>query len=201
MKPEVYRSRLAYVLGWVWLVFAAANAVDLIVRGTWPSALVAGAVLGAITAVIHLTCLRPGIIARAEGVEVRNPLRTAFIPWAAVDGVRVAHAICIESGGRVVRCWTPQSSSRERIQSMRRATAGRRGLFPFPEPPRPAAEQAAAEAMAGRTHADWVAERLTEAAVTRKGTSAGEFRVVWSPSALAVLGAALTLAAVAFVVS
>lgn len=202
MKPETYRSKLAYVLGWVWMAFAAANTVDLIVRGTLPSALVAGAVLGAITALVHVTCLRPAIRARQDGVEVRNPLRTAFVPWSGVDGVRVSHAILIESGERTVRCWTPQSSGRERIQSTRRAGAtGRRGLFPSAEPALSPAERAAAEAMAGRTHADWVAEQLTEAARTRRATSAGEFRMTWSPDALAVLAAAVALVVAAVLVS
>ena len=46
MKPTVFRSKVAWVFGWAWIVFALLNAWDLAVRGTMPSALIAAAVLG-----------------------------------------------------------------------------------------------------------------------------------------------------------
>ena len=98
VKPRVFRSKGAWILGWVWLVFAALNAVDLIARGRLPSSLIAGAVLGVLTAVIYATCLRPGIYLREDGVLVRNPLRDAFIPWGALGDVRVTHAILLKAG-------------------------------------------------------------------------------------------------------
>ncbi|GIH74351.1 PH domain-containing protein [Planobispora longispora] len=163
---QVFRSKFAVVLGWVWMVFAAFSAVDLVVRYSGPSSLVAGAVLGVLTALVVITCLRPAILFTEEGVLVRNPFRNAFVPWTGVDDVTVSHAIAISSGGRVVRCWTPQTSSRERASATRRAQrpASARGRGLATEPARTAAEQAAAEALAGKTHADWVAEQITERA-------------------------------------
>lgn len=58
----------------------------------------------------------------------------------------------------------PQASARERAAAARRgkpASVPARGRFRT-EPVRSKGEQAAAEALAGRTHADWVAEQITE---------------------------------------
>src|SRR5262249_44403430 len=151
VKPQVFRSKTAWFLGWVWMVFAALNAFDLIARGTIPSALVAAAVLAVLTAAVFVGCLRPGILAREDGILVRNPLRNVFVPWKAVDGVDVSHAIVIDSGGETVRCWTPQASARERAKAVRRGaprSPARSGRYPSTEPQLSKAEQAAAEAMA-----------------------------------------------------
>ncbi len=223
MQPRVFRSKAAWVLGWIWVVFAAFNTVDLIVRGRLPSALVAGAVLGVLTAIIFITCLRPCVLMRDDGVLVRNPLRDAFVPWRALDGVRVAQAIIIDAGERSVRCWTPQSSARERAKAVRRGEAlvgGRQGRWPSAQPRLPKSQQAAATAFAGRTHADWVAEQISETArersrdLARKAGRTGETgtvgeavggdaaaaatsstvtTVTWSWSALVAVGTAIVL--------
>jgi hypothetical protein len=57
----------------------------------------------------------------------------------------------------------------------------------------------AAEAFAGRTHADWVAQQLTELATSRKATSSGDIRLTWSPTAIAALALAAALVAVTIV--
>ncbi|WP_405144766.1 PH domain-containing protein [Sphaerisporangium sp. NBC_01403] len=206
MKPQVFRSKTAWVLGWVWMVFAAFNAVDLVANGTIPSALVAGAVLAVLTAAVFVGCLRPGILAGEDGVLVRNPLRNVFVPWKAVDGIHVSHAIIIESGDDTVRCWAPQSSARERAKAVRRGAPvvpAKSGRYPSTQPQLSKAEQAAAQVMAGRTHADWVAQQLTETA-EKRSRAAGErlpLTATWSPSALVALAAALTLVIAALILS
>jgi hypothetical protein len=223
---EVFRSKAALVLGWVWVVFAAVNAADLVIRYSGPSSLAAGAVLAVLTALVFVTCIRPAVVLTDEGVLVRNPLRDAFVPWTAVDGVAVSHAITITSGDAVVRCWTPQTTARERAAAVRRGRSGAEGGLAT-EPARSRGEQAAAEALAGRTHADWAAEQIkrraeaaraqagTGGAETGSGTGAGSagatggtgtgsatgsagMRVAWAPSALIALGAALALVVAAF---
>ncbi|MEU8385808.1 PH domain-containing protein, partial [Streptosporangium sp. NPDC048865] len=171
---QVFRSTLATVVGWVWMAFAAFNAVDLVVRYSGRSSMVAAAVLGVLTAVVFVTCLRPAVVLSEEGVHVRNPLRNAFVPWSRVDEVTVSHSITITSGDENVRCWVPQASARERAAAVRRgrpATAPVRGRSRT-EPVRSKGEQAAAEALAGRTHADWVAEQITERAETVRRAAA-----------------------------
>jgi hypothetical protein len=199
---------MAWVLGWVWMVFAAFNAVDLIANGRIPSALVAGAVLAVLTATVFVGCLRPGILPQENGILVRNPLRNVFVPWKAVDGIHVSHAIIIESGDDSVRCWSPQSSARERAKAVRRGaasvpTGSGRGRYPSTQPQVSKAEQAAALAMAGRTHADWVAQQLTETA-EKKSRAEGEkqpLTTTWSPSALGAIAAALILVIAALILS
>ncbi|MFJ2031494.1 hypothetical protein [Streptosporangium sp. NPDC087985] len=159
---QVFRSRTALVLGWIWVAFAALNAVDLTVRYSGPSSLAAAAVLGVLTAVVFVTCLRPAIILAGDGVLVRNPIRNTYVPLEAVDGVTVSHAIKITSGGESVRCWAPQASARERAAAVRRGNPARTGGRYRTEPVRSKGEQAAAEALTGKTHADWVAEQITE---------------------------------------
>ncbi|WP_031160825.1 hypothetical protein [Streptosporangium roseum] len=218
---QVFRSRTALVLGWIWMAFAAFNAVDLIVRYSGPSSLVAAAVLGVMTALVFVACLRPAVILTEDGVLVRNPLRNASVPLTGVDEVVVSHAIKITSGGESVRCWAPQTSARERAAAVRRGTSPNTGGRYKTEPTRSKGEQAAAEALAGRTHADWVAEQITERAEAAKRTAlrnaervtaepaggagtratgpgggvtgAGAMKVTWAPSALAALLAAAVL--------
>ncbi|MBG0813464.1 PH domain-containing protein [Planomonospora sp. ID82291] len=225
---EVFRSKAALILGWVWVAFAALNAVDLVVRYSGPPSLAAGAVLAVLTALVFVTCIRPAVVLTDGGVLVRNPLRDAFVPWTAVDGVAVGHAIAITSGDAVVRCWTPQTTARERAAAVRRGRSGSEGGGPATEPVRSRGEQAAAEALAGRTHADWAAEQIrrraeaarprTGAGATEAGAGAGAteagagagateagagpavLRITWAPSALVVLGAALALVVAAFLV-
>ncbi|MER5650013.1 PH domain-containing protein [Streptosporangium sp. NPDC002524] len=171
---QVFRSTLATVVGWVWMAFAAFNAVDLILRYSGHASMVAAAVLGVLTALVFVTCLRPAVILSEEGVLVRNPLRNAFVAWRDVDEVTVSHSVTIVSGDEKVRCWVPQASARERAAAARRGrstSAPARGRFRT-EPVRPKGEQAAAEALAGKTHADWVAEQITERAEAAKRAAA-----------------------------
>ncbi|MFC4586618.1 hypothetical protein [Sphaerisporangium corydalis] len=206
MKPEVFRSKTAWVLGWVWMAFAAFNAVDLVTHGTIPSALVAGAVLAVLTAAVFVGCLRPAILPREDGILVRNPLRNVMVPWKAVDGIHVSHSIIIESGDETVRCWAPQSSARERAKAVRRgapSVPAKSGRYPTTQPQVSKAEQAAAQAMAGRTHADWVAQQLTETAEKKSRTEGadGPATTTWSPSALGAVAAALLLIIAALILS
>ncbi|WP_344975763.1 PH domain-containing protein [Streptosporangium fragile] len=225
---QVFRSTTAMVVGWIWMAFAAFNAVDLAVRYNGQASMIAAAVLGVLTTLVFVACLRPAVILTEEGVLVRNPLRNAFLPWREVEGATVSHSITITAGGRTVRCWAPQTSARERAAAARRgAAAPQRGRFRT-EPVRSRGEQAAAEALAGKTHADWVAEQITERAeaarrLTRHAeagapavsgtdtsavsgtdtpaaseTGGGTAGISWSPSALAALAAAAVLVVAAF---
>ncbi|MEU4829723.1 PH domain-containing protein [Streptosporangium sp. NPDC023615] len=170
---QVFRSTFAVVVGWAWMVFAALNAIDLVIRYSGRSSMIAAAVLAVLTALVFLTCLRPAVVASEEGVLVRNPLRNTFVPWRAVDEVTVSHSIKITSGGRSVRCWVPQTSARERAAAVRRGrTPDTRGGLGATEPVRSKGEQAAAAALAGRTHADWVAQQITERAAAARRAAA-----------------------------
>ncbi|MBT2224491.1 PH domain-containing protein [Nonomuraea sp. NEAU-A123] len=200
---QTYRSKTAFVLGWVWLAFVAFNIWDLTARYNGKPSLVAGAVLGALTAVVYLVALRPATVVTEEGLVGRNPLRSTFVPWASVNDVVVAHTINVRYGAeQVLRLWTPMSTARERARAQRRsAPRPQRGRFKT-EPTLSKAEQAAAEAFAGKTHADWVGQQITERAESarRRDVEAPPARASWAIDSFAVLAAAIALVVMAVVI-
>jgi hypothetical protein len=201
---ESYRSRTAFALAWVWLAFVAFNVWDLIAHYTGKSSLVALAVLGALTALVYAIALRPATVFTEEGLVGRNPFRTTFLPWASIDDVTVSHSINVHHGDeRVLRLWTPMSSARERAKAQRRgAPRQQRGRFTT-EPTLSRSEQAAVEAFAGKTHADWVGDQIRERAeaARRRDEQAAPARVTWSYDSIAVLVAAIALVVAAIVVA
>jgi hypothetical protein len=200
---QVYRSRTALVLGWVWVAFVAFNVFDLIVRYSGKPSMVALAVLAVLTAVVYVIALRPATVLTEDGLLGRNPLRSTFVPWASVDDVTVSHSINVDHDGeRMLRLWTPVSSARERAKAQRRGAAvPRRGRFQT-EPTLPKGEQAAAEAFAGKTHADWVGEQITDRAERAKlrKEEPGPVRVTWAYDSLAAFAVACALVIAAIVV-
>lgn len=201
---QTYRSKFAFVLGWVWVAFVAANAVDLTVRYSGKSSMVAAAVLGVLTAIVYVIAIRPGTVVGEGELVVRNPFRTTVLPWAAVEDVTVSHSINLEyGGGKVLRLWTPTSTARERAKAQGRGMARpQRGRFRT-EPAMTKAEQAAAEALAGKTHADWVGDQITERAeaAKRRTEDVAPVKTTWAIDAFVVVGLALALVVAAIVVS
>ncbi|GAA1760252.1 hypothetical protein [Nonomuraea bangladeshensis] len=202
---QTYRSRSAFVMAWLWLAFVAFNVYDLINKYTGKASMVALAVLAVLTVVVYVVALRPATVLTEHELVGRNPLRTIRVPWAAIDDVTVSHAISVHHGdGGVLRLWTPMSSARERAKAQRRGmpSQGRRGRFAT-EPTVSRAEQAAQEALAGRTHADWVGDQIrerAEAARRRTGEQPVEVRTTWAYDAIAAAVAALALVIAAIVV-
>ena len=86
-RPETYRSSLALVAWWVWLLFAVANLIDLAVQGRDRTSVEAAAVLVLVTGIAYVGALRPRVTAAVGGIVVRNPLRDHRVPWLAVTNV------------------------------------------------------------------------------------------------------------------
>ncbi|MCK2221361.1 PH domain-containing protein [Actinomadura sp. ATCC 31491] len=200
---QTYRSRSAFVMAWFWLAFVAFNVYDLIHKYSGKASMVALAVLAVLTAVVYVVALRPATVFTERELVARNPLRTVRVPWAAIEDVTVSHAIGVHHGDdQVLRLWTPMSSARERAKAQRRGLASqRRGRFQT-EPALSKAEQAAQEALAGRTHADWVGEQIRERAeaARRRHEEAAPVQASWAYDAVAAGVAALALVVVAIVV-
>ncbi|MGI5284016.1 hypothetical protein ACQEVF_11845 [Nonomuraea polychroma] len=200
---QTYRSRGAFVLAWVWLAFVAFNVWDLISKYNGKPSLVALAVLGALTAVVYVVALRPATVFKESELVGRNPVRTTYVPWASIEDVSVSHAINVRYGeDQVLRLWTPMASARERAKAQRRGMPGQqRGRFRT-EPTVSKGEQAAVEAFAGKTHADWVGDQIRERAesVRHRHEEAAPVRVVWAYDAIAVLVVAVVLVVVAIVI-
>jgi len=88
--PQTFRSPTAVAIWWVWLVFAAANWIDLAVQGRDKESVVAAAILLLVTGVAYVTAQRPRIIADDAGVTIRNPLRDHRVGWARVTKIDLA---------------------------------------------------------------------------------------------------------------
>ncbi|WP_157252346.1 PH domain-containing protein [Nonomuraea typhae] len=201
---QVFRSKFAFVLGWVWVAFVAANTVDLIVRYSGKPSMVAGAVLGVLTAMVYVIALRPATVVEEAALTVRNPFRTTVLPWASVGDVTVSHAITVGygEGEQSVRLWTPTATARERAKAQGRGMATpRQGRFRT-QPALTKAEQSAQQAFAGKTHADWVGDQITERAETarRRKEEAGPATITWAVDSLVVIGVCLALVVAAILV-
>ena len=142
---QTFRSPTAAVLWWVWLLFAAANLIDLAVQGRDHISLVAAAILVLATGIAYVTAQRPRIIADDAGVTIRNPLRDHHVGWAGVTKVDLAdllrvHARTSQTDQRtkVISAWAVHYSRRRKLVAenrMSRATArasGRRSSLSLP---------------------------------------------------------------------
>src|SRR5262245_42777483 len=105
MKPRVFRSTPSYVFAWVWMAFAAANLVDLAVRGRDVASVIAAGSLLLGAGVAYIIGLRPRVVADDDGVRLHNPLQDVRLPWSAVEKVGKTDAIEIHSGDRKFRAY------------------------------------------------------------------------------------------------
>jgi hypothetical protein len=88
--PQTFRSPTALIVWWIWLVFVAANLIDLAVQDPDHTSLVAAAILVLATGVAYVAAQRPRVIADDAGITVKNPLRDHHIGWAGVTKVDLA---------------------------------------------------------------------------------------------------------------
>ena len=124
-RPQTFRSPTAVAIWWVWLLFAAANLVDLAVQGRDHLALVAAAILILATGIAYVTAQRPRIVADSAGVTVVNPLRDHHVGWARVTNVDLADLLRIhtqEQGrDKVIHSWAVHYSRRRKLTAEARA--------------------------------------------------------------------------------
>jgi hypothetical protein len=118
--------RTPVVVWWVWLTFAAINAIDLAVQWHHRTALVYGAVLAVGTGVAYTCALRPRLIADDAGITILNPLRDCRVPWGAIRGVDVGEAVQVhyslpDGSDKVYPSWALFASSRAQLKADLRA--------------------------------------------------------------------------------
>jgi Bacterial PH domain len=117
--PQTFRSPTAVVVWWVWLLFAAANLIDLAVQGRDHLSLVAAAILLLATGVAYVAAQRPRIVADSSGLTVVNPLRDYHIGWAGVTKVDLADLLrvhCqVQGGGKIIYAWAVHYSRRRKL--------------------------------------------------------------------------------------
>jgi hypothetical protein len=134
------------VVFWVvWLLFAAANWVDLAVQGRDHISAVAAALLLLATGFAYVAAQRPRITADEAGITVRNPLRDHRIGWAGVTKVDLADLLrvhCDWAPGpgdkkhtKVISSWAVHHSRRRQLTAETKASRGsrpRRSSFGVP---------------------------------------------------------------------
>ncbi|GAA2718136.1 PH domain-containing protein [Actinocorallia aurantiaca] len=183
MKP--FRSVLGLIVGWVWLVIAAAALLDVAFRGRDRASAIAAAVLLLGCGLAYALGLRPSVAAEETALVVRNPFRTTRLPWRRIKEIRPGRALTVAYDGGEVEAWAVQASARS-VARARRAK-------PDPKLPGNLAEQAA-----GRTPVDFAAERLEE--VRARSGGDGEVAAAWSWTALAAVLVPLAALAVLLLV-
>src|SRR5580658_373454 len=129
--PQTFRSPTAVVVWWVWLLFAAANLIDLAVQGRDYVSLVSAAILLLATGVAYVTAQRPRIVADSRGITIINPLRDHHIGWASVTKVDLADLLRVHcrrgpDDTKVIYSWAVHYSRRRKAAAevkARRTTA------------------------------------------------------------------------------
>jgi hypothetical protein len=124
-KPETFRSPLAPVIWWVWLVFALANLIDLAFQGHDHFAAVVAAILVLVTGVAYVTAFRPRVLAGPADLRIQNPLRDHRVSWASVTGVDLGDSLQVhcqwEEAGqtrtKTLYGWAVHSSRRGRYKA------------------------------------------------------------------------------------
>lgn len=175
-KPEVFRSPLAPVVWWVWLVFAAANLIDLALQGHDHFSAVVATILVLITGVAYVTAFRPRVLA-GKDLSIQNPLHDYKVPWASVTSVDLGDSLQVhcqwqEAGAtrtKTLYGWAVHSPKRSRLRAEVRAR--RRSYRSHPQqPPGYAQLPPQAKTLLGRTDAETIAALLEERmAAARQG--------------------------------
>lgn len=110
------KSRVGWVLGWLWMVFALYNIID-IVRHPWDRASsYAGSILLLVSGIVYVIALRPRLRADPDRVLIRNPLRDVEIPWGAVTEVAAVDTVRVQTEHKRYHSWVGHVPNRRRAQ-------------------------------------------------------------------------------------
>jgi hypothetical protein len=97
---------MSFVIG---LLFLASSVTS---RAGKPS--LAGVGFGlAVMAGSYILGIRPGLGLRTDGLQIRNPLRTIFLPWAEIEELKAMDVLVVtDKQGRKTRCYAVAGSMR-----------------------------------------------------------------------------------------
>jgi hypothetical protein len=128
---QVFRSPVAIIVWWLWVLFAVGNLIDLAVQGRDHLSVIAAGTLLLVTGIVYATAQRPRIIADADGVTIVNPFRDHRVGWPAVVGFDSTELLRIrcawtaddgtDSGLRAFYAWAAHSSRRRQVTAEMRA--------------------------------------------------------------------------------
>ena len=204
-QRKVFRLPGAVVGWWAWVIFAAANLVDLAIQARTHTAAEIAVTLALITGLVYACALRPRIVTDPGGITVMNPLRDHRVPWGSVTGVDLAESVQVHCAPeadaarqKVIHSWALYARRRNRLRSELIRPGGTRRL------PRSSLESygqpaSDAETIAKQSPAQIMAVQLDQLARNaREGGAAAGPRVVrwaWGPIA-AIVAPAIALALV-----
>jgi hypothetical protein len=128
---QVFRSPLAVLAWWLWVLFAVGNLIDLAIQGRDHLSVVAAFALILISGLVYAIALRPKIVAEPDGLLIVNPVRVHRVGWAAVVGADTSDLLRVRcewptdggtgTGKRALYCWAVHSSRRRRLAADARA--------------------------------------------------------------------------------
>src|ERR1700733_12308437 len=137
---QVFRSPIATLVWWIWVLFAVGNLIDLAVQGRDHLSAVAACTLLLITGIVYATAQRPRIIADDDGLAIVNPLRVHQVGWPAVVGFDATELLRMrcswltqdgaESEMRGFYAWAAHPSRRRQVAAERRTQTQARGRAP-----------------------------------------------------------------------
>lgn len=195
------KSRLGWVLGWVWMVFAALNVID-IVRHEWDrSSAYAGSLLLLVSGVVWVLWLRPRLRADGERVLIRNPLREVELPWGAIEEIDSHDTVRFTTERKRYHSWVGHVPNRRRSAFSRNRMRQKSAALSIDPTGRTSADddtgKGKAASVASANDAEFLVQHLTGMAdkYREQSKEAGhtEETVRWSWPAVAVLATPLLL--------
>jgi hypothetical protein len=102
---RVYRLTTGRLVAVILMFAVAFGALDTIRRGAFVSTLPGLLFMLGGCALSYAYGLRPAVLEGIEGVVVRNPLRTARVPWTSVTAIDVTDVLRVHAGATEVRCF------------------------------------------------------------------------------------------------
>ena len=213
LKPDqskVFRLPGAVVAWGAWVIFAAANLIDLAIQGRSHTAAEIAAALAVITGLVYACALRPRVVADPGGITVMNPLRDHRVPWGSVTAVDLAESVRVhftpEAGAtreKVIHSWALHARRPNRLKTDLLRQGGRRRL-PLSSVESYGRPASAAETIAKQSAAQIMAVQLDQLAreARERGAAAGPRVVSWAWTPIAAMVApAIALALVVAVFS
>ena len=209
-QSKVFRLPGAVVAWWAWVIFAAANLIDLAIQGRSHTAAEIAAALAVTTGLVYACALRPRVVADPGGITVMNPLRDHRVPWGSVTAVDLAESVRVhftpEAGAtreKVIHSWALHARRPNRLKTDLLRQGGRRRL-PLSSVESYGRPASAAEAIAKQSAAQIMAVQLDQLAreARERGAAAGPRVVSWAWTPIAAMVApAIALALVVAVFS
>ncbi|HEX4060110.1 MAG TPA: PH domain-containing protein [Streptosporangiaceae bacterium] len=204
LPPDVYRSAVARIVWWAWVVFAAANVLDLAIQGHDHFSAVLAAVLTLITGVTFATALRPRVVADDDGLLIRNPLRDHHVPWGCVEGLELRDSLevrCRDASGGPRRgklyVWAVHSPRRGRLKAELRANRKINKAVPASSGYGRLPQEA--QAAMTKTHSEHILDSLRSRGDNARAPDAGGGRLVSSWDWLALAAVVIPAVLVAIV--